>query len=45
MPQDVLTDYFEALEDKLQYSHWFCGHYHEPMELDYKHTILYYKIR
>lgn len=44
MPQDVLTDYFEMLEDKLIFKHWFCGHYHEPMELDNKHTILYKNI-
>lgn len=39
--EDILTDYFEMLENKLTYKHWFCGHYHEPIELDCKHTILY----
>lgn len=42
--EDILTDYFEMLEDKLTYRHWFCGHYHEEIELDCKHTILYNSI-
>ena len=25
---DVLTDYFQALEGKLHYKHWYFGHYH-----------------
>lgn len=33
----------ESIGDKL-YRHWFFGYYHEPMELDYKHTILYKNI-
>ncbi len=41
--QDILTDYFEDLEKKLDYKHWYCGHYHEDIELDDKHTILYYR--
>lgn len=42
--QDILTNYFEELEDKLQYRHWFCGHYHEDFFIDDKHTILYENI-
>lgn len=41
---DILTDYFDMLEDKVQYHHWFCGHYHKNLEIDDKHTILYEKI-
>lgn len=25
---DILTGYFEEIEQKLSYEHWFCGHYH-----------------
>lgn len=39
--RDILTDYFEQLEQKLQYRVWFCGHYHINLELDEKHVILY----
>lgn len=39
--KDILTDYFDEIEEKLQYQHWFCGHYHENLRLDEKHTVLY----
>ncbi len=39
--RDILTDYFEDLEGKLQYQVWFCGHYHVNLRLDEKHMILY----
>ncbi len=42
--QDILTNFFEELEGKLQYKQWFCGHYHEDFCIDDKHTILFYKI-
>ena len=42
--QDKLTNYFEDLESKLQYKHWYCGHYHEDFAIDNKHTIMYYKV-
>lgn len=41
---DILTDYFEKLEDQLQYKQWFCGHYHDDIHIDEKHTILYNKM-
>lgn len=39
--RDVLTDYFDELESKMQFRHWFCGHYHVNLKLDEKHTVLY----
>ena len=42
--QDILTNYFDELEEKLQYKKWYCGHYHEDFCIDNKHTILYYNI-
>lgn len=42
--QNVLTNYFEELEDKLQFKSWFCGHYHEDLCIDDRHRILYYAI-
>ena len=41
---DELTDYFESLEDKLNYKHWFFGHFHQDADLDGKHTVLYQSI-
>ena len=39
--KDVLNQYFDELEEKLQYQCWFCGHYHVNHWLDEKHRILY----
>lgn len=41
---DVLTDYFEELEEKLSFRKWYFGHYHYDRELDEKHTLLYEQI-
>ncbi len=41
---DVLTDYFDTLEEKLNYRRWFFGHYHMDREVDERHTLLYYDI-
>lgn len=38
---DRLTDYFSELEQKLQYRHWYFGHYHFNERIDPKHTVLY----
>lgn len=39
---NVLTDYFDMLEDKLEYKHWYFGHYHRDLNVDEKHTLLYH---
>ena len=41
---DVLTEYFQELEKKLQYTHWYFGHYHMDICLDNFHTLLYHGI-
>ena len=39
--EDILTEYFDRLEEKLQYKYWYCGHYHLDMEVDEKHGVVY----
>ncbi len=41
---DILTDYLQELEEKLEYKHWYFGHYHSDENIDEKHTLLYYAI-
>lgn len=41
---DILTSYLEEIEAKLNYEHWFCGHYHVNQLLDAHHTVLYEQI-
>lgn len=38
---DILTDYFQTIEEKLRYKRWFFGHFHEDRCVDSKHTLLY----
>jgi DNA repair exonuclease SbcCD nuclease subunit len=39
-----LNSFFDMLEDDLKYKHWFFGHFHDDIEVDDKHTLLYDKI-
>lgn len=39
--EDILTHYFDKLEEKLQYTRWYCGHYHLNMDVDEQHTVMY----
>ena len=41
---DILTDYLQELEAKLQYKHLYFGHYHMDVNIDHKHTLLYFEI-
>ena len=38
---DRLTDYFEKLEDIVEYKKWIFGHYHEDAKIGDKHHLLY----
>lgn len=39
---DTVTDYLQEIDDRLEYTHWYCGHYHDDYEVDDKHTLLYF---
>ena len=42
---DKLTNFFEAVvHDKLDYRHWYFGHYHHDTDVDALHTCLYQRI-
>lgn len=38
---DPLKEYLEEIKNRVNYKHWYCGHYHINQELDEKHTVLY----
>lgn len=42
--KDILTDYFEELEQKLTYKQWTFGHYHLNAFIDEKHMVIYHPI-
>jgi predicted phosphodiesterase len=41
---DILTDYFNTIAQNVQFTKWFCGHYHLDQDIWGKFTILYDKI-
>lgn len=39
---DILNKYFNMIEDKVDYKHWYFGHYHQDIKnITNKHTVLY----
>ena len=38
---DELTLYFDDLANRLQFGHWFFGHYHEDRKIDDRFILLY----
>ena len=43
-PPDRLSLYFDDLRHRLQFTHWFFGHYHDDKTIREKFTVLYDKI-
>lgn len=41
---DAFTGFLSMLEEKLEYKHWYFGHFHDDRELDARHTLLYQKV-
>ena len=41
---DRLTDFFQELEKRLDYKHWYYGHFHIDRDVDERHTVLYDEI-
>lgn len=36
-----LNDFFDILQNNLQYNHWYFGHFHDDIKLDERHTLLF----
>ncbi|WP_294416740.1 metallophosphoesterase [uncultured Senegalimassilia sp.] len=43
-PMDEYTDWLQGIQDRLTYTHWFCGHYHIDAQIQDKTTALYNRI-
>ncbi|ACV21712.1 Uncharacterised protein [Slackia heliotrinireducens] len=41
---DVVTDFLQGIEERLDYRHWFFGHYHEDRTVGERWTCVYYDI-
>lgn len=42
--KDALTEFFEEVSQKLQFSYWFFGHYHDNRPIQPKYILLYEQI-
>ena len=38
---DEYTKFFDIIDKKTTYKHWYFGHYHEDETIDDKHTVIY----
>ena len=38
---NILTQFFNRIEENVEFKHWYCGHYHMDKQIDTKHTICY----
>lgn len=43
--QDSATIFLEEVFNKVKYRHWYCGHYHKDVNLPFRVSIMYQKIR
>ncbi|KOY66336.1 metallophosphoesterase family protein [Clostridium sporogenes] len=43
-PEENLNKYLKIIEEKVDFKHWYFGHFHEDIEIDSKHTLLFEKI-
>lgn len=41
---DPLTEYLEMIHEKCEYKYWFCGHYHDNVNVSEKDKVLYEQI-
>ncbi|MBP3885629.1 MAG: metallophosphoesterase [Olsenella sp.] len=41
---DRLTDFFDELEERLSFRHWYFGHFHRDRDVDNRHTVLYDRV-
>lgn len=43
-PVNALTDFLQRVYGECEFKHWYCGHYHEPLDVDANFHVLYRQI-
>ncbi|MDU1323470.1 MAG: metallophosphoesterase [Clostridium botulinum] len=43
-PEENLNKYLKIIEEKVKFKKWYFGHFHEDIEIDEKHTLVFEKI-
>ena len=42
---DYVSNFLSVIQKKVQYKHWYFGHFHKDKSMDDKHTCLYKQIK
>ncbi len=42
--QDILTEYFDKISERIQFKEWFFGHYHNNQQVTSEYHMLYQQI-
>jgi len=40
----AINQYFQVLEERLDYKQWYFGHYHDDRQIDQKHRLMWHSI-
>lgn len=40
-PKNTLTEFLQWVYDECEFKHWYCGHYHQPMDITRCFHVVY----
>lgn len=40
----AFKEYLDEIDNTIEFKHWYFGHHHEDIEIDFKHTVVFNKI-
>lgn len=40
-PENALTAFLQWVYDECEFKHWYCGHYHHPIDVEPNFHVLY----
>ena len=43
-PENALTSFLQWVYDECEFKHWYCGHYHQPMDITHCFHVVYENI-
>lgn len=44
LPDDRLTKFLDEVDARLDFKHWYYGHFHGDRDIDERHTLLFDRI-
>lgn len=40
-----LNNFLQYIDEAVEYKHWYYGHFHDDLDIDEKHTLLFFQVR